>query len=209
MKQIHEEAALHADNDSNKGFREAFAHMMRADSSHSATTHSILKASYVDTVLGSMLAIADERALFLLEFVTRKGLEKEIKQLCNKTQSLIIPGRTSPIDSIENELQAYFSGQLTAFKTAIHLPGTPFQKRVWQELMRIPYGETRSYSKQAESLGKPTAFRTVANANAANQLAIIIPCHRIVHLNGTLGGYAGGVDRKKWLIAHEKRVKPL
>ena len=83
--------------------------------------------------------------------------------------------------------------------------GSPFQKIVWEELMRITFGETRSYGDQAAAMGKPTAYRAVANANGANQLAIIIPCHRIINTNGELGGYGGGISRKKWLINHEKQ----
>ncbi len=83
--------------------------------------------------------------------------------------------------------------------------GSPFQIKVWQELLRIPYGQTRSYTKQAETIGQPTAFRAVASANGANQIAIVIPCHRIINLDGNLGGYGGGIVRKKWLIEHEQK----
>ncbi|AFD19879.1 methylated-DNA--protein-cysteine methyltransferase [Rickettsia slovaca str. D-CWPP] len=76
---------------------------------------------------------------------------------------------------------------------------------VWQELMNIPYGETRSYLNQAKVLGKPNSYRAVANANGMNQLAIIVPCHRIINSNGKLGGYGRGLHRKKWLIEHERK----
>lgn len=76
---------------------------------------------------------------------------------------------------------------------------------VWQELINIPYGETRSYLNQAKALGKPTSYRAVANANGMNQLAIIVPCHRIINSNGELGGYGGGLHRKEWLIEHERK----
>ena len=82
--------------------------------------------------------------------------------------------------------------------------GSSFQQTVWKELIKIPYGETRSYAMQSITIGNPKATRAVANANGANQLAIIIPCHRIIRNNGELGGYGGGVHRKKWLIDHEK-----
>ena len=87
----------------------------------------------------------------------------------------------------------------------INLLGSTFQEIVWEELMCIPYGQTRSYSDQAKAIRKQKAYRAVANANGANKLAIIIPCHRIINSNGDLGGYGGGVNRKKWLIDFEKQ----
>ena len=153
-----------------------------------------------------MLVVADEDGLYLLEFVERRGLEKEIERLRIKTKAAIIPGRTAAIDSIEQELASYFTGNLKEFKTPIQLLGSEFQKMAWKALMQIPYGETRSYLAQAQIIGKPMAFRAVANANGANQLAIIIPCHRIINSNGELGGYGGGVQRKQWLIDLEKQI---
>ncbi|AEK74861.1 methylated-DNA--protein-cysteine methyltransferase [Rickettsia conorii subsp. heilongjiangensis] len=164
-----------------------------------------LKAAWLDTPLGSMLAISDEKLLYLLEFVDRRGLEREIERLRIKTESAIIPGSTEPILMIEEDLQLYFNGTLQKFNTPIWLLGSPFQKMVWQELINIPYGETRSYLNQAKALGKPNSYRAVANANGMNQLAIIVPCHRIINSNGKLGGYSRGLHRKKWLIEHERK----
>ena len=163
----------------------------------------VFKASWLDTKLGPMIAIADEAGLYLLEFIERCGLEREVKRLRLRTNAAIIPGITDPIKSITLELESYFDGQLKVFKTPLNLLGSPFQRSVWEELMRIPYGNTRSYMAQASSIGKNRAYRAVANANGANQLAIIIPCHRIINSNGGLGGYGGGIARKKWLLEHE------
>jgi AraC family transcriptional regulator of adaptative response/methylated-DNA-[protein]-cysteine methyltransferase len=82
--------------------------------------------------------------------------------------------------------------------------GSDFQKSAWQALIQVPYGQTRSYLEQASIIGKPKAFRAVANANGANQIAIVVPCHRIINTGGELGGYGGGLQRKSWLINHEK-----
>ena len=166
-----------------------------------------LKSSWLDSPLGPMLAVSDDKALYLLEFVERRGLEREIERLKLRTKSAIIPGRTAAIDSIEEELASYFAGDLKIFKTPIHMLGSEFQQMAWQELMNIPYGGTRSYLAQAEAIGKPTSYRAVANANGANQLAIIIPCHRIINSNGNLGGYGGGISHKQWLINLEKSGK--
>lgn len=165
----------------------------------------ILNVSCFDTPIGPMLAIADEKELYVLEFFERRGLEREIERLRLKNKCSIVSGKTGPITSIETEIKSYFSGKLQIFKTPIHLMGTPFQKQVWHELTTIPYGETRSYLEQAKAIKKETAYRAVANANGANQLAIIIPCHRIINNNGNLGGYGGGIARKQWLLDHEKK----
>ena len=164
----------------------------------------LLKAFYLDTLLGPMLAIADEKALYLLDFVDRRGLEQEVEKLRFKTKAIIIPGKTNPINSIEKELKSYFDGKLTAFKTPLRLLGRPFQNLAWESLLRIPHAETMSYADQASAIGKPSAYRAVANANGANQICIVIPCHRIINSNGDLGGYRGGIARKQWLINHEK-----
>jgi len=160
--------------------------------------------SKINTKLSPMVAIADEYKLYLLEFIGRPHLDHEIEQIKFKTKLDIRPGKTKPIDLIEQELNEYFEGKLKEFKTPICLGGTTFQQSVWKELQKIPYGETRSYANIANSIGKPTASRAIGNANGSNQLAIIIPCHRVINSNGNLGGYAGGLEYKKWLLNFEK-----
>jgi methylated-DNA-[protein]-cysteine S-methyltransferase len=102
-------------------------------------------------------------------------------------------------------LQAYFAGELTAID---HLPvradGTPFQQAVWSALREIPAGRTMSYSTLAQRIGRPSAVRAVGLANGANPVGIVVPCHRVIGANGTLTGYGGGLDRKRWLLAHER-----
>lgn len=196
------DSQLSAGFESGSGFRDAFSRIMGTVPSNSDQC-SILKAEWIDTPLGPVLAIANEEALFLLEFVERRALEREIIMLRKKTKSAILPGCNAIIDSIKNELEQYFAGKLTSFKTRINYLGTPFQKLVWDQLREIPYGKTISYGELAESIDKPTASRAVAQANGANQLAIIIPCHRVINANGEVGGYGGGIQRKQWLIQHE------
>jgi AraC family transcriptional regulator, regulatory protein of adaptative response / methylated-DNA-[protein]-cysteine methyltransferase len=209
MKQIRAgeaviDAQLSTGYESSSGFRDAFSRIMGAAPTKLGNS-KILKASWLDTPLGPMIAIADEQALYLLEFVDRRGLEREVERLRQKIKSTIIPGSTQPISSIESELIQYFNGKLREFKTPLFFLGSPFQKCVWEELIKIPYGQTRSYLDLASAIGKPSAFRAVAQANGANQFAIIIPCHRVINTNGELGGYGGGLMRKKWLINHERQ----
>jgi AraC family transcriptional regulator, regulatory protein of adaptative response / methylated-DNA-[protein]-cysteine methyltransferase len=209
MKQIREgdaviDAQLGAGYESSSGFRDAFSRIMGAAPTLMGQ-QKVLKASWLDTKLGPMIAISDEDALYLLEFVDRRGLEREVERLRLRTKSAIIPGRTAPIDSIEKELGQYFEGNLKEFKTPLFLLGSPFQQRVWDELRKIPAGNTRSYADIALAIGNPSAFRAVANANGANQIAIVVPCHRVINTNGELGGYGGGIARKKWLIDHERK----
>lgn len=212
MKQIREgntviDAQLSTGYESSSGFRDAFAKIMGTPPSQKNIR--ILKATWIDTKLGPMIAIADEDGLYLLEFIDRRGLEREVESLRKKLNAAIIPGETKIIKSIESEIAQYFDGKNLVFKTPIHMNGTPFQKSVWEELRRIPVGETRSYLDIAKSINKPTAFRAVALANGANPLCIIVPCHRVINSNGELGGYGGGVARKQWLLDLEKKASGL
>ena len=199
------DAQLTTGYDSGSGFRDAFSRIMGSPPAFSQFNH-VLKAAWIDTKLGPMIGISDEEALYLLEFVDRRGLEREVERLRKKTKMAVIPGTTKPLRSIEKELAAYFNGDLSEFQTPLHLSGTPFQENVWNELQRIPVGETRSYSELAEYLDRPSAVRAVARANGCNQLAIIIPCHRVIRADGDLAGYAGGLTRKRWLIKHEREM---
>lgn len=154
-----------------------------------------------------MLAVASDTALYLLEFVDRRGLERELERLRIKTNSAIIPGNNSIIELLKNELTHYFNGTSHKFTIPLALLGSDFQKHVWQELQAIPLGETRSYLDIAKAIGNPKAYRAVARANGANQIAVIIPCHRVIKENGELGGYGGGITRKEWLLKHEREIQ--
>lgn len=150
-----------------------------------------------------MIAIADDQNLYLLDFIDRPNLEQAVEQLRLKLHANIIPGLNSPIKSIEDEIQSYFERTLTEFKTPMSTIGSPFQRAVWQALLRIPYGTTISYAELAANIKQPTAYRAVANANGANRIVIAIPCHRVINSNGGLGGYGGGIERKQLLLEHE------
>lgn len=108
-----------------------------------------------------------------------------------------------PFAETARQLDAYFARELTAFDLPLHLAGTPFQRRVWTELLRIPYGETRTYGELAGLLGNRGASRAVGLANGRNPVGIVVPCHRVVGSTGGLVGYGGGLDRKQRLLAFE------
>jgi methylated-DNA-[protein]-cysteine S-methyltransferase len=108
-----------------------------------------------------------------------------------------------PFDAVREQLDAYFAGELEDFDLPLAPHGTPFQLRVWDELARIPYGETISYLELALRLGDRKLVRAVGTANGRNPLSIIVPCHRVIGADGTLVGYGGGLERKRWLLEHE------
>jgi AraC family transcriptional regulator of adaptative response/methylated-DNA-[protein]-cysteine methyltransferase len=166
-----------------------------------------LFASLFNTPLGAMIAIASAYSLHFLEFIDRESLTERIQTLSNLTQSNIIQGESRPLVSIGNELHAFFAGSTQAFNTPITMHGTPFQIHVWKTLQEIPAGESCAYIELAKRVGRPKAYRAVAQANRMNRLAIIIPCHRVIQHDGRLGGYAGGIHRKAWLLHHERLVK--
>ncbi len=108
-----------------------------------------------------------------------------------------------PFDAVREQLDAYFAGELEAFDLPLALHGTPFQQRVWAELARIPFAATISYKELALRLGDLKLIRAVGTANGRNPISIVIPCHRVIGADGTLVGYGGGLERKRWLLDHE------
>jgi methylated-DNA-[protein]-cysteine S-methyltransferase len=120
--------------------------------------------------------------------------------------ALVGPRDDALLGAVREQLQAYFAGELLDFDLPLGLQGTPFQRRVWEALRRIPYGTTASYIDIARRIGRPTAPRAVGAANGRNPIAIIVPCHRVIGADGTLTGYGGGLDRKRWLLRHESDV---
>lgn len=197
-------AQLDAGFESGSGFRNAFLRIL--GSPPKGFQGLVLKSSWIDTRLGPMIAIASKEALYLLEFTCRRGLERGVERLKTRTKAAIVPGTNAILKSIERELSEYFSGTRQHFETPLMPVGTEFQKRVWSELCRIPTGEVRSYSQQAIAIGSPNSARAVARANGANQLAIVIPCHRVIGADGELTGYGGGLAIKKWLLTHEGAI---
>jgi O-6-methylguanine DNA methyltransferase len=117
--------------------------------------------------------------------------------------NVVSHGEIAPLRQAMDELRRYLAGERVEFTCPLDLHGTPFQVTVWRELLRIPYGETRTYAGIARAIGRQTASRAVGMANGANPVAIIVPCHRVIGSNGTLTGYGGGLPTKRWLLALE------
>jgi methylated-DNA-[protein]-cysteine S-methyltransferase len=111
-----------------------------------------------------------------------------------------------PFAAASRQLREYFGGERTGFDLPLALDGTAFQRRVWAALQEIPYGHTVSYGQLADRIGQPSASRAVGLANGKNPVGIIVPCHRVVGADGGLTGYGGGIERKRYLLAHEQRV---
>jgi AraC family transcriptional regulator of adaptative response/methylated-DNA-[protein]-cysteine methyltransferase len=189
--------------ESGSGFRVAFNRHLGAAPSR-AHDVECLYAQWFETPLGAMLALADDGGLALLEFVDRRGLEREIELMQKKLKRRILPGAHRYLAQIGDELAAYFAGREFTFATPLALCGSPFQRAVWNALLAIPPGATRSYADIAATIGRGTAVRAVGRANGDNRLCLIVPCHRVIGADGALTGYGGGLWRKQWLLEHER-----
>ena len=143
-----------------------------------------------------------------LGFVLIEGNEEGISKISVTSDETILSETISELfDDVVTQLNEYFQGNRTDFQFKMNPIGTDFQKKVWEELLKIPFGKTVSYQEVTNNLGDPKAIRAVANANGKNPLWIVIPCHRVIGSDGSLTGYAGGLWRKKWLLDHENPVK--
>jgi AraC family transcriptional regulator of adaptative response/methylated-DNA-[protein]-cysteine methyltransferase len=189
---------------SSSGFREAFVRVFGTPPA-GATAKDCLLARRIETPLGTMLALADEKHLRLLEFVDRRGLERELVVLRRRLKITIVPGSNAVLDETARQLDRYFLGESMGFDLPLAPVGSEFQQRVWDELRRIPPGRTRSYAEMALRVGVPRGPRAVGRANGSNMIALVIPCHRVINADGTLCGYAGGLWRKQRLIEHERK----
>lgn len=166
-----------------------------------------IQIDWIDTTLGPMVAAADQTHLHLLEFIDRKALPTELRKLRDLVKGDIGFGRTAITDQTSAALEKFFDGTLDQFTVPLAFHGPPFTKSVWRVLQAIPPGETRTYAQIANQIQRPTATRAVARANGANQIAILIPCHRVIGADGSLTGYGGGLWRKDQLLSLEQRYQ--
>jgi AraC family transcriptional regulator of adaptative response/methylated-DNA-[protein]-cysteine methyltransferase len=198
-------AAFASGYESLSGFHEAFRRLL-GSSPTTARGSALLAVTRIPTPLGPMVAAADERALFLLEFADRRMLETQLRTLRRRLGCAFAPGTNAVVDRTARELAEYFAGKRRRFEVPLEVPGTPFQKSVWDRLARIPSGETLSYGALAKGLGRAAAVRAVAKAVGDNRIAILVPCHRVVGSDGNLTGYGGGLWRKRRLLELERRA---
>jgi len=209
MRALHDgattvDAGLDAGFESDSGFRDAFARVF-GETPGDARDTPLLTAAWIETPLGPMLAIAGDRGLELLEFVDRRALETELRDLRRSLGIAIVPGDHPVLRQAREELSEYFAGTRREFTIPLRLQGSDFQLKAWRALCQIPYGETRSYSDMAKTVGSAAAVRAIGRVNGQNRIAIVVPCHRVIRSDGTLCGYGGGRWRKQWLLDHERK----
>lgn len=165
----------------------------------------MLLSANIESPLGNMVAIASDQGICIFDFVDRKNLDNIIGRVTKSLNVAMNEGSHAIFDHLQRQIDEYFIGERFDFDLPMQPTGSPFQLSVWGTLMQIPFGETRSYKLQSKLLGDEKAVRAVANANGANGIAILIPCHRVIGTNGSLTGYGGGLWRKKWLLEHEAK----
>jgi AraC family transcriptional regulator, regulatory protein of adaptative response / methylated-DNA-[protein]-cysteine methyltransferase len=188
---------------SHSGFRDAFAKTFGAAPGKSRGTDCIVTA-WVESPFGPLLAAATSEGICLLEFTDRRRLDHQFSRLRKYFRCSIVPGENTHILQLKSELAEYFAGKRKQFSVKLFYPGTPFEERVWNVLLTIRYGSTVTYEDIAKTVGSPGASRAVGRANGFNRISIVIPCHRVINKNGELGGYGGGLWRKKMLLELEE-----
>ncbi len=168
-------------------------------------TTEVLTVSRLPTPIGTMVIVTDEAAR--LRALDWDDYADRLQRLLGRHYGTTIrqePGDAPP--SVADPLKSYFAGRLAAIDAIpVKTGGTAFQRAVWRALRRIPAGQTTSYGALAAAIGRPRAVRAVGLANGANPIGLVVPCHRVIGADGSLTGYAGGLDRKRWLLAHEAK----
>jgi len=200
-----ENAAWDAGFESASGFREAFARLFGTPPARGTASDCVWLA-WIESPVGPLIAGTTERGVALLEFTDRRALETQLATLQKRVSRPLVPGAHPLLDALRIELADYFAGKRRDFSLPVDLAGTPFELDVWHELQRIPYGATISYEELAQRVGRPGASRAVGSANGRNRIAIVVPCHRVVNKSGELGGYGGGLWRKRHLLDLERRA---
>lgn len=152
---------------------------------------------------GTLVLACTDKGVVMVEFLKLDRLEASLKDIQKRRPLKVEFKKNIMLKKLESELEVYFKKKLKKFTTPLDPVGTEFQKKVWDVLYKIPYGETMSYSDQAKAYGNIKALRAVASANGKNKISIVLPCHRVIGKSGDLTGYAGGLDKKSWLLEHE------
>jgi AraC family transcriptional regulator of adaptative response/methylated-DNA-[protein]-cysteine methyltransferase len=173
------------------------------DSTETIVNKNIIYINRIATPIGPVIVGATDEGICLLEFSDRKILESQLKNIESYFEAVLTPGESEHFTLLAKELDEYFNGERKTFTVPLATAGTPFQESVWESLIEIPYGQTRSYKEQSIVLKNPKAIRAIAHANGENRIAILIPCHRIIGSDGKLVGYGGGLWRKQFLLELE------
>ena len=202
-----DDAVFESGYESHSGFREAFARTFGKAPGKYRDGECVLLV-WIRTPLGPLVAGATTEGICLLEFTDRRMLETQFHTVKKLLRMPAVPGSNKHLQRLEIELAEYFAGSRQKFTVPLVFPGTPFQQQVWRELLKIPYGQTRSYQELAAEVGTPKAVRAVGRTNGLNRIAILIPCHRVINKNGTLCGYGGGLARKQFLLDLERASAP-
>lgn len=194
--------------ESESGVRKAVQELLGTTPSAAAEKggDAFLSAAWFETALGPMIGVVCEGGVCLLEFVDRRGLATSLATLRARMKMAIVPEaveRHARLMECQKWLAAYFRDAKRCGVLRVLTPGTPMQERVWAYLRTIPCGQTRTYGEVAKAVGKASAVRAVAGAVGDNRVALAVACHRVVGASGALTGYAGGVERKAWLLRHE------
>ena len=198
-----DDVALGHGYESHSGFRDAFGRQFGRPPG-SARDRACITTRILESPVGPLLVGAVDDGVCLLEFSDPQRTARQVKVLEQSLGLTSIPGEHRWLTTLDLELKGYFAGALRSFSVPLVVRGTRFQESVWAALQGIPYGKTWSYEQLAERAGHPGACRAVGTANGRNRLAILIPCHRVVNKGGALGGYGGGLWRKRILLALER-----
>jgi AraC family transcriptional regulator of adaptative response/methylated-DNA-[protein]-cysteine methyltransferase len=197
--------------ESHSGFRTAFGKAAGVPPGRLAAAgrHAtdFIRITWIETPLGPMVAGATGSAVCLLEFTDRRMIEAQFKTVRRRFGLPLLAGESPLFTRLREELAEYFAGDRRAFGLPLDLRGSEFQRRAWEGLLRIPYGETSSYAQLADAIGAPGAARAVGRASGLNRLSILVPCHRVIAADGGLGGYGGGLWRKLRLLETEGVVR--
>jgi methylated-DNA-[protein]-cysteine S-methyltransferase len=159
-----------------------------------------------DTPIGEMVIVADhEGNLRAIDWTDHPGRLQKLLQRHYGTKGFTLTTTSNP-SGLTDMMKRYFAGELALIDTIpVETAGTPFQREVWRALREIPHGSTVSYGKLAKQIGRPNAVRAVGLANGSNPIGVVVPCHRVIGSNGSLTGYGGGIERKRWLLEHENK----